>query len=27
MGLHTGAVELQGEEYFGPPLHRVARAC
>src|SRR5688572_9077908 len=25
MGLHTGAVELQGEEYFGPPLHRAAR--
>src|SRR4051794_32368475 len=25
MALHTGAVELQGDEYFGAPLHRCAR--
>src|SRR4051795_12882175 len=24
MALHTGAVELRGEEYFGAPLHRCA---
>ena len=23
--LHTGAVEIRGEEYFGAPLHRCAR--
>jgi predicted ATPase/class 3 adenylate cyclase/DNA-binding CsgD family transcriptional regulator len=25
MALHTGDVELRGEEYFGAPLHRCAR--
>jgi predicted ATPase/class 3 adenylate cyclase/DNA-binding CsgD family transcriptional regulator len=25
MGLHTGEVEVYGEEYFGAPLHRCAR--
>ncbi|MGF6605645.1 putative ATPase/class 3 adenylate cyclase [Paraburkholderia sp. WSM4175] len=25
MGLHTGEVELQGDQYFGAPLHRCAR--
>jgi predicted ATPase/class 3 adenylate cyclase len=25
MGLHTGAAELRDDDYFGPPLNRVAR--
>src|ERR671921_622780 len=25
MALHTGAVDEQGDDYFGPALHRVAR--